>query len=387
LPANVKRLLLHLVALIFACPCAAYEVDPAVTFPLGEHYRIGRYVPAQLQTPPGQPASILASGAVGAELPDGNAMAPVLVVAALNDVRLSLGNQAIEPRLSPLRVLRPDQRLAGIATDADDAGKLLRELFPAKAIVRAPLGRTEPLPGPAMAWTSLDALLLDPSAAARVSVEQLTTLRASGVAVAIRVDARPASDWPWQQRGAWWVLPPDESASVDVVQPDRYAPAGDLAGASTHVRQVIIASLACFALAIIAISLWRLRRAWVAGVAVSVLVACGVCLWMTTQPTSATRVVEGRSGDWSDRYTQHVARADGEVGHVIDANAAAAWPILFSPNHARDVNLALQCRADGTPAAFVARLKRGQSLVFLERSRVAVTPAPSPATAPATRTR
>jgi hypothetical protein len=220
-------------------------------------------------------------------------------------------------------------------------------------------------------------------------MQQLTTHPAGGLAVAIRDDARPAGEWPWQRRGAWWVLAPDESLAVDVIQPDRYAQAGDLAGASARSRRVIVASLACFAIAVIALSLWRSRRAWIAAVAVSLVAAAGLWLWGSTQPTSTTRVVDERSGAWRDRYTQHVARADGEIRHVLDGGSVMAWPILFSPRHAGSVGLTLKCAADGAPAAFVAQVKRGQSLVFLERSRAdsAPTPSPAPATAPSARTR
>jgi hypothetical protein len=400
----VTRAPFHLAAVAVAFICAGVRADTTgmvsgpprgVTFPLGEHYRLGRYVPAVVQSPGEKAATLSAAGAMSLHVPGGTAAAvPLLAVGSLRDARLAIGKRAVEQEFAPFQPLRPDQRLVGVATDAEDAGRLLGELFPAKAIVRAPLGRIDPLPGPAMAWTGLDAVLLDPSTAARISTEQLTTLRAGGVAVAIRVDARPAGDWPWQRRGAWWVLPPDESAAVDVIQPDRYAPAGDLAGASVRSRQVIVALLACFAIAATALSLWRSRRAWIAVVALGLATGGGVWLWSVTQPKSATRVVDEQPGEWRDRYTQYVARADGEVRHVIDNSAAAAWPILFSPGHARGVNLTLECRADGTPEAFVAHLKRGQSLVILERSRAAavaaapaVTPSPSPATAPATRPR
>jgi hypothetical protein len=275
----------------------------------------------------------------------------------------------------------------GVATDADDAGRLLSELFPAKAVVRAPLDRVDPLPGPALAWTGLDAVLLDPSTAARVSTDELTTLRAGGVAVAIRADARPAGEWPWQRRGAWWVLPPDESAAVNVIQPDRYVSAGDLAGAPSWSRRVVVVLLTCFALAAVGLSLWRSRRAWILVVVLDIVAAGGMWFWILAQPRSAARAVDERSGEWIDRYTLHVARADGDVRHAIAPEAAAAWPILFSPNHARNVNVTLECRTDGAPDRFVAYLKRGQSLVILERIPKRSTPSQRPATAPAGRTR
>jgi hypothetical protein len=396
--ANVSRTPFHIAVLLVAGIGASIRADVVgmvespprgVAFPLGEHYRVGRYVPAIVQAPGDKPATLAAGGAVGVQVPAGTATAvPLLAIGTLSDARLALGKQPVDQPVSQLRPLRPDQRLVGVATDVEDAGRFAGDLFPAKAVVRAPLGRIDPLPGSAMAWSGLDAVLLDPSTAARVSMEQLTTLRAAGVAVAIQVDARPAGDWPWQRRGAWWVLPPDESAAVDVIQSDRYAPVGELAGASRRSRQIVVALLACFAIAAVGVSLWRSRRAWVGVVALSAVAAGGIVAWNSLQSKNAELVVEQQSGEWLDRYTQHVARADGEVRHAVAPNVAGTWPILFSPNHARDVNLVLHCRPDGTPDAFVARLKRGQSLVFLERVRAAApTPAPAPATAPATRTR
>jgi hypothetical protein len=386
-PANVTRAPFILAILLAACCSAAAGAEPAATFPSGDYYRVGRYVPVQPITPPGKPLSISATGAVGAQRYGGDTIIPLLAVGPLADVRLALGARIVDQPVPQLRALRPDQRLVGMATDADDAGRLLSELFPAKAIVRTPLDRVDPLPGPALAWTGLDAVLLDPSTAARISTEQLTTLRAGGVAVAIRVDARPTGDWPWQQRGAWWALPPDAAAAVDIVQPDRYMPAGDLAGAPSWSRKAVVALLTCFALAAVGLSLWRSRRAWILVIALALVASGGLWFWNLAQPMSAARAVEERSGEWIDRYTLHVARADGDVRHAIVPEAAAAWPILFSPNHGRDVNLVLECRGDGTPERFVAYLKRGQSLVILERIAKPATPSPSPATGPAIRTR
>jgi hypothetical protein len=148
-----------------------------------------------------------------------------------------------------------------------------------------------------------------------------------------------------------------------------------------------VALLTCFALAAVGLSLWRSRRAWMAVVALGVVAAGGMWFWNLAQPKSAARAVEERSGEWIDRFTLHVARADGDVRHAIVPEAAAAWPILFSPRHAREAHLALECREDGAPKRFVAYLKRGQSLVILERIPKPATPSPSPVTAPAARTR
>jgi hypothetical protein len=350
-----------------------------VVFPLGAHYRVGRYVPVRVTLQDGAAARVDAPGVVPTVVrPDGRAAGqptvPLLVVTRMDGPRTPAMLQQV------MRPLEDDERLVGVAASPD--ADVTASLFPGKRVIAVALELSDPLPGPAMAWGSLDAVLLDEAAAARVSDRQLEGLRASGVAVAIRSAARPAGEWGWERRGGWWVLPPDERAVVRLVQPTRYATAGETAGAPAQFRRVIVVSLTCFAIGALAASLWRDRRAWMAVVAVSVLAAGGIAAWNARQPTSATVMSAQKvAGPWLDQYVQDVARANGVVRHPIVG--AAAWPILFSPRHASALDLTLECRADGTPAAFVAALKRGQSMVFLNRFLADLTPDPAPATSPA----
>jgi hypothetical protein len=339
-----------------------------------QHYRVGRYFPVRADELPGiDPTAVVAT-----VVPD-RPRSPETIVPVL----------AIHKFAGPSHALEGDERLIGAA--APDAS-LATELFPGRKIIQLPLEPADPLPGPAIAWGVLDAVLLDTAAAVRVSAQQIETLLASGTVVAIRIEAKPGGDWAWQRRGAWWVAQPEGRTVVQIVQPGRYAPADESAtGTPIELRRVVIVSLACFAIAVIATSLWRDRRGWVVVVAVSI-VCVGVIAWRNArQPTAASIGGEQLvNGPWVDVYAQNVARADGEVRHAITPGVAAAWPILYSPSHARDVGLTLECRADGTPAAFSAHLKRGQSIVFLDRIRTkpgSTTPSPLPATAPAARTR
>ncbi len=361
------------------------QAQVEVSFPLGEHYRVGRYLPVRLNGQVNGVVRVAASGAVPTEMPGGNAVVPLLAIAPLGEVT-STANARIGTAKQVLLPLRDDQRLIGITTNPNEADALAADLFPGKQIIRVSLDLADPLPGAVMAWGALDAVLLDASAAARVTESQLAMLLAAGTAVAIQSDTRPGSGWPWQRRGAWWVLPPDDAAVVRLVQPDRYGPTDDALEAPVRFRQVIVTSLACFAIAVLAASLSRDRRVWVVVVLLSVGTAGAIAWWNGKQPTSAELLTEKRLGPWLGHYTQHVARADGQIRHPIRDADAAAWPILFSPRQGQDVELTLECRADGMPAAFVARLRRGQSLVFLNRSLAPpATPAPSTAAAPAIR--
>ena len=380
-----RRLVSFLVllsAVLATRPAGAYE---PLSFPLGDHYRIGRFLPVRVLVGPVQ-FRVTAAGGVPVTLDrrrdEVQAVVPMLAVKSLGQITTAVADRGRSPVKHTLRPLEPDERLIGTNVDAEEVDAVARELFPGRRIVREGLSSTDPLPGSALAWQTLDAVVLDQAAAARVSEPQLETLRASGTGVAVRADARPRGDWPWQRRGAWWVLPPDESAAASVVQPDRYLPPGDAIGAPVRFRRVLFGSLVCFALAVLAASLWRSRHAWVVVVLLSVAAAASVAVWNVNQPTSVALVTEDQVGPWRDRYTQYVARADAEIRHPISDAEAAAWPVLFSHRHAPD--LTLDCRADGMPDAFVAKLKRGQSLVFLDRSLMpGVMPTPATATSPA----
>jgi hypothetical protein len=168
-----------------------------------------------------------------------------------------------------------------------------------------------------------------------------------------------------------------DAPQVDVVQPERYAPGAEL-GVPPHVRRTIAYILGAFALAVIGASLWRSRWAWGAVVLLAfVSIAC-LAAWHARQPTSVASSSDERSGIWLDRWTRYTAFADGEFRHPLAKSDAAVWPIFFSRRHAQDIDLRLECAADGTPQTFTGRLKRGQALVFLTRSLEPDMPTPTP---------
>jgi hypothetical protein len=333
----------------------------AATLPLGEHYRVGKFFPVRA-TSIGDAAGAMPTRVIPGSSPN-DAVVPLLAVGTIQrDGWL-------------MRPLRDDERLVA-ATSADPT--FASQLFPGQRVIDVPIDLAAPLPGPTLAWQALDAVLLDAPAAARVSERQVETLLAGGTTVAVRSDARPRGAWPWRQQGAWWVVRSD-APHVELVQSQRYAP-GVESGTPAHVRRTIAFVLAAFALAAVGASLWRSRWAWGAVVLLAVVAGFGLAAWHSRQPTNATFSSDESSGMWRDRWTRYTAFADGEVRHEIIESDAAAWPVFFSRRQAQDADLHLECAADGMPQAFVGKLKRGQSIVFLNRS---LTPTPAAATSPA----
>src|SRR5205807_2470341 len=79
------------------------------------------------------------------------------------------------------------------------------QLFGAGTI-SIPLDSADPLPGPAVAWTALDGVVLDAAAMARIDHDRRSTLLAGGVVLAVAADAMPDTVWPWRREGSLWVL-------------------------------------------------------------------------------------------------------------------------------------------------------------------------------------
>ena len=351
-----------------------------VTFPLGEHYRVGKYFPARVVTNNNDVVHLVAPGALRVQV--GGGSAPVDAVVPL------LAIETVERDDWPLRPLAEDQRLIGTTVTPADA-ELAAALFPGRRVVSVPLDISNPLPGPAMAWEALDAIVLDAPSAARVTQGQLATLLAAGTAVAVRADARPGGGWPWRRQGAWWVARADVLPAGGVVRPDWYAQQPpQLAGRSPRLRHITLLALAAFSLAALGVTLWRSKRAWVVNVVLCAVAAGGIAWWWSRQPAVIARVATERAGAATDRWTHYAAAADGAIGHYCDAQAMN-WPILFSGGHARQLLLHLICDTRGEPVAFGGRLRGGQGIAFLSRSvepaslPTPVTPTPPAATSPA----
>ena len=132
---------------------------------------------------------LTADGSVPVEVARGRTgVVPMLV---LSNTPGALQGLALKP-------LGPNQRLVG--TTLSDVG-IAALVFPSQEILTVPV---DALPGPSLAWESLDAIITDRP----IDPAQLPELLARGIAVAIRATAQPDTTWPWKRADDFWVLRP-----------------------------------------------------------------------------------------------------------------------------------------------------------------------------------
>lgn len=370
-------------ALIVAC-ASARGATVRVEFPLGEHYRVGRFLPVRVHADIGDATLLVGGpGTIPIQWKPGrtprDAIVPLLAVLPVETVTYSFGSRSDDGAdvAQRFRALADDERLIGTTIDSADSDELERELFPDQRVVDVSLDLADPLPGPPAAWGALDAVLLDPASAARVTERQVATLLASGTTIAIQSSEKPGGNWPWRRVGAWWVAQPAPAGPDSLLQPEAYnvLAAGSARGWPASFRRTIFLACGAFCLAAMGASLWRSKRAWLAVAALSLTTAGAIALWRPRQDTAALTV--GGVSVASPQFTQRdiwwyrVANATGSSEHSFQTDASAdavVRPVFASPRHFRSIDIRLACRPDGPPLEYVAQLHRDQSVVFLERS-------------------
>jgi hypothetical protein len=352
---------------------AAAEVD--VSLPLGEYYRPGRYLPVRVVArgvSNDAPIRIEAAGAVPTEFsPTGgsaaDAVAPLLAVTTMTDARWSVPGGARGAIVPALRALGDDERLVGLLTTDSGAQALAAELFPGKSIVSVPLDVATPLPGPAVAWGALDAVVLDETVAARLDEARVATLLAAGTAVAVRSGARPGGGWPWERRGAWWVANRTPAGPEDLIEPAAYEPAMAWSpGWPAPLRRRVVLILVAFALLALAATLWRSRYVVVAVVALALVTLGSLAAWRAGAPSTASATGAVRVNDaWTqhDTWTFHRGLATGEGDEGV---SGVGRPVFASRRHFEGAGVRLLAGADGA-LSFRYRLEPGRTLAFVDR--------------------
>jgi hypothetical protein len=234
------------------------------------------------------------------------------------------------------------------------------------------LDPTQLLSGHPAAWEALDAVILDAAAARRLTESQLAGLLAAGVSVAVKADSPPHSAWPWERTGAYFVLSfrptgPDTGAGYHEAA---YLPVADWqAGWPEPFRRRILLVAGMFGIALLALAIWRPRRAaiWAA----ILVVATGVVLHRWGSRQLGFRQAGGEIVVVGDALTQ----TDGWTYQTTPAERAATlrWtdttrPIFASRAGLQELQVTLDCDATGAPAAFDVRLPANRKLAFLTRA-------------------
>lgn len=379
--------------------CSTLLGDVTVTLPLQGHYRAGRYMPvhvagtAEAGTSDAASIEISGDGVLSTAMPATGdyieATLPVLVLQShLENLQYTWTDGRPHRLAAPLHELSNDERLIAVM-DVDPADAV--RLFPGNRPIVIPLDMQTFTIAPAVAWTSLDALVLTAADLSRLSRDQQDILLAGGVALAIpaRIGESPPDKRPlWQYQDRFWVmramLAGPRGASFNA---DAYAPTYSwVAQWPTSFRLRILLAVSVMSLIVLLISLWR---RWLAAVLIVITLLAAMALfgWWRARHTPLLAI------DGTVRVISHAAiqRDHWSYQAAPDATgggfafASLTYPIFAGRNHANMLDMSLICNAVGHPLVLEYHLPRSARIAMLSRSfdSSPVTAATSPALAPA----
>ena len=372
-----KRILkAHCIILFFTLVSATYAQTPqpgiSVSFPLEGYFRAGAYMPVRVTCAAdvaSQQLTLDAQGAMPTQVDvtgSSEVIIPFLTVQeALSELRLKSDGRS-QSIAVPLHALAEDERLVGFAGADADA---LKAVFGSSRIVGVPLDLAKPLSGPMSAWESLDGVVLDASAAVRVTESQLAELLACGIAVGIRSATKPAGAWPWEQVGEYWLLNVEGIGPRHAFNPGAYSPTAAMTrGWPDTLRHGVLLSAIVLVLLTIGTTLWQSKYS--AGLVV-LLAASAVATstyWRTHQALNVdvggTIVVQDPAFTQIDYWRYRAAVRPSQQTLAWDG---VTWPQLGYHQQLHDTRLNLVCDASGTPQRFEFELEPQKSLAFLTR--------------------
>ncbi|HEX4053174.1 MAG TPA: hypothetical protein VHX86_02820 [Tepidisphaeraceae bacterium] len=357
----------------------------AVSLPLKGYFHPGRAMPVRWDISSGKSADgiiqLSASGAITSLVQwagNPHGIFPWLVIDRnVRDIRWRLpdGSGGSFSSLHPLE--DSDWLVASTLNDDSAAGSLFRGRR--VILLHLPSG----MDGPAMAWETLDAILLTPEALTKISSSVRGDLFAAGVELAVMGEARPDGILPWQHSGPWWLA----SANLrlaPMVDSDAYAPTyGWVAGRSAEFRRHIFLLGAIYCLIVAGIALWRSRWMAVAIVAASIL--AGFVFASENRKSSpifrrggVVRLIDGSA--LKDDWVYQVSHRDADFRMPVEDSVR---PVFFSLSQLRTMNLAMDCGDSGQPVAISGRLSADEPLALMHR-RLSVKSIGGPLVAPAT---
>jgi hypothetical protein len=271
--------------------------------------------------------------------------------------------------VAKLQALGERQRLVAVAEGDADAATVI---FPTEEIVPVALDLNHPLLEPPLAWCGLDAVVLSAATRARVSDAQLSTLLAAGVAFVVSDDRLPDDHWPWQRIGNVWVLRHKVAGPRDPIRAEAYTPtyAWDR-GLPAPLRRQVVLSAAVFGIMVVALSLWRSRRATIGFLAI-VLGSTGLVflIYLQRPPELMMRKLIAVSGPRFTQTDAWVWRACVRECEMSEPVVGMTSPVFASGRQVGRSQIELKCDSRGSPIAYTFRLGTGQSLAFLNRDLV-----------------
>ena len=322
----------------------------AVSLPLDGYYRPGRYFPILLQAPSEQAIKLQASGALPTIVDSGHGTSWITpMLSAGPDVgTITVDGGAVVAQLP--RALQSHDVLVGILGGAAQESAA-RKLIPGTHPLLVQLDPTHPLAGPAMAWQSLDAVVLD-RWPGNLQLTELPALLAGGMTIAVTASSPPDSALPWRPFADGWALRPNLAGPLGCDGNDEaYFPSGmwhpDLP-ASDRFRIIAVGVVAVPLL--LMTQMLRTRGCAVAWSLV-ILLILGFTMTMPAIRFDGRGAIEVSRVGWeqSDQWTYFAARHPTNFKTPL---SSPAWPIFDQPSQAEELQCTMRDH-DGIALQFI----------------------------------
>jgi hypothetical protein len=375
----------HWIAFLSAIYLSGICAGDSLTLPLEGYFHPGRGMPVrwEFSQSPAPDSDIVLSGEGAittrvSAIESSAGIFPWLILQPdVNQIRAQAPAEN-ETFPQPLHPLSDAQKLVGVT--GDDLSEAA-ELFPGESVIPIRLDSLHPIIGAAMAWESLDGLILPPGQWRDIPAETRQGLFAAGVVIAVSGDNQPDDLFSWQRAGALWVA--RSIPLPEPVNPDAFAPIeGWIAAAPAQFRREIFLLGVLFAISACAIGL--LPNHWMpAAIAGFSLAFCGIVAAQYSAPriSRISGIVQiAQPAPLADLWTFLQSHRDA------DFNVAApgiALPILSDPSQAARCHLVLNCDKAGEPKSLSGQLQADEPIALFSRALAAkIDPASAPVTSP-----
>jgi len=247
---------------------------------------------------------------------------------------------------------------------ADDSG--IGALFSDRHVMTIHLD-AEDLRAPAMAWETLDAMLLTSDEWEKLSPMARGRLFAEGITLAVRDVRKPDAQLPWRRLDHWWIASSDLKLPA-MINGDAYTPTdGWTSGRSEAFRRRIVLFGAIYCLLAGGACLWRSR--WMPAGFVGMSIVAGAAFAIDNVHQSPIFQRSGTvllNGDMTieDNWIYQVSHRSAEFREAV---GGFVCPIFSDESQAESAKLKLDCDGNGEPVAIEGNLLADEPLVLMSR--------------------
>ena len=366
----MKRVAFVFVAIfsVFSQTCA-----DDVSLPLGGYFHPGRAMPVKWNvTAPESPdatVQISASDAITTYISSNNphGIAPWIAIDPNAGNLHWRSSSGAAGEISGLHPLDESDFLVG-TTDAGDPH--LSALFPNRRLIPIHLD-PEDLQSPAMAWETLDAILLTSDEWQKLPTTLRRGLFAEGITLAVAGGPQPDALFLWHRSDQSWIASP-ELKVPPIIDADVYSPTdGWPAGRSTAFRRRILLFGAIYCLIACGTCLWRSRWTAAAFVAMTIIAAAAFALDNAYQSP-----IFHRSGTvllydqlpYQDIWLYQVSHQPADFHLPVEG---FVHPVFEDASQPDLMKLKLECDANGNPIAISGHLPPDEPLALMSRQLAA----------------